>query len=93
MGKIGAKEIELDVAIVWPDCVFDSNYQLYSFDKLRTYINKNHHLPDVPAASKMQDQKMNLAEINITLLKKVEELSLYILQLEERIKKVEAAKQ
>ncbi|MDZ4757354.1 MAG: hypothetical protein SGJ10_04325 [Bacteroidota bacterium] len=88
-GTIGAKEIELDIAINWPDYVFDSSYQLYDIDSLRHYINANHHLPGIPPASKMQDQKMNVAEMNIALLKKIEEMTLYMIQLEERIKKVE----
>lgn len=72
-----------------PDYVFEKDYKLMSLDELRKYLATNKHLPEVPSAKEMLQNGVNMSEMNLTLLKKIEELSLYILQLEERVKKVE----
>ena len=72
-----------------PDYVFLPNYKLMSFSDLRTFVTTNHHLPNVPSANDYQQNGVDLGEMNRVLLEKTEELTLYILQLEERIKKLE----
>jgi len=72
-----------------PDYVFLPSYKLMSFTDLRTFVNTNHHLPNVPSANDYQQNGVDLGEMNRVLLEKTEELTLYILQLEERLKKLE----
>jgi len=75
-----------------PDYVFESDYELLSFSELRTFITTLKHLPNVPSASDYEANGVELGEMNRVLLEKVEELTLYILQLEERMKVVESSK-
>ncbi|WP_298423495.1 hypothetical protein [uncultured Kordia sp.] len=76
----------------FPDYVFEDDYQLLSFDELRNYINLNKHLPNVPSAKIVETNGADLGEMNRILVEKVEELTLYILQLEARLKKIEEQK-
>jgi hypothetical protein len=61
-------------------------------NELRTYIKTNSHLPNIPSAKEMEASEVDLGEMNRLLLEKTEELTLYILQLEERIKSLESSK-
>jgi hypothetical protein len=61
-------------------------------DELRSYITTNKHLPNVPSANEFAETGVDLGELNRLLLEKVEELTLYILQLEERTKRLEDQK-
>lgn len=73
----------------FPDYVFTKEYDLMKLNDLRSYINKNNHLPHFPTAQEVQEDGADLGELNRLLVEKVEELTLYILQLEERVKKLE----
>lgn len=73
----------------WPDYVFTNRYQLLPLSDLKDFIRKNGHLPDIPTAEKISKDGQDLGEMNRLLLQKVEELTLYILQQENRIKKME----
>ena len=75
-----------------PDYVFNPNYKLLSLEELRSYISTNKHLPNVPSANEFAETGVDLGELNRVLLEKVEELTLYILQLEDRMKMLEAGK-
>jgi hypothetical protein len=73
-----------------PDYVFDPSYKLMSLNELKTFITTNKHLPNIPSAKEYEERgELDLGELNLKLLEKVEELSLYILQLEERMKALE----
>jgi hypothetical protein len=85
-GKIHSKEVKVDVSIPVPDYVFDVDYKLTDLDALKVYINKNHHLPEIPPAAQMEKEGINLSDMNMKLLKKVEELTLYIIQKDEQLK-------
>lgn len=84
-GKIGAREIQVTLANPWPDYVFEPNYRLLSLTDLRRFIETNKHLPEIPSAEEINESGHNLGEMNMLLLKKVEELTLYILDQESRI--------
>jgi hypothetical protein len=75
-----------------PDYVFASDYALMSFQELREFISVNKHLPNVPSAKEYEIEGVDLGEMNRVLLEKVEELTLYILQLEERMSVLETTK-
>ncbi len=90
-GELHTRKIYVDV-YQWPDYVFEPNYQLRPLDEVKAYIDANGHLPDVPAASAAEKNGIDLAEMNKVLMQKVEELTLYIIQQEERIKALEEIK-
>lgn len=77
----------------YPDYVFDESYQLMPLNELQEYVKQNKHLPNIPSAKEIHEQgSINLAEMNRLYLEKIEELTLYILQLEERISDLEKQK-
>lgn len=91
-GLILAKEIKVAIAAthwVWPDYVFEKNYKLPSLKEVEKYINSNKHLPGVPSAIEVEEGGVNLAENNALLLKKIEELTLYLIEQNKRIEKLE----
>lgn len=68
-----------------PDYVFDEAYELMPLDSLQNYIQTEEHLPNVPSAEVYEAEGVDLGEMNRILLEKVEELTLYVLQLKEEI--------
>ncbi|PTQ92448.1 hypothetical protein C8P68_11248 [Mucilaginibacter yixingensis] len=64
----------------FPDYVFKPTYKLRPLSEVKTYIDQNQHLPEVPAAATVEKEGMDIAEMNKLLLKKVEELTLYLVQ-------------
>jgi hypothetical protein len=80
-GKIHSKEVKVDLTITGPDYVFEKEYSLPSLESVKTYINQNKHLPEVPSAKDMEANGINLSEMNMLLLKKIEELTLYVIEL------------
>jgi hypothetical protein len=69
----------VDLTVTGPDYVFKKDYNLPTLTELKTYTDKNQHLPGVPAAAEMEKNGINLVEMNMVLLKKVEELTLYLM--------------
>jgi len=64
----------------WSDYVFKPDYQLRSLAEVKAYIDKNQHLPEIPSAQEVANNGINLGEMNSLLLKKVEELTLYLIE-------------
>jgi hypothetical protein len=91
-GTIKAREIHVMVSSeTIADYVFRDDYELMSLHALKEYINDKGHLPNIPSAEEFGERgEMNLGEMDNLLLEKVEELTLYILQLEERIAELES---
>lgn len=81
-GTIHAKEVLVDLDFPGPDYVFEEGYDLTSLSDLDAYLKENKHLPEVPSAAQMQEEGVNLVEMEMLLLKKVEELTLYVIELE-----------
>lgn len=84
-GKIRATEVNVEHLDNWYDCVFEDDYNLSSVKDLEKYIEKNKHLPDVPSAKEVKENGINLGEMNGILLKKVEELTLYMIEQQKMI--------
>lgn len=87
-GKIVAKEAVIQISD-WADYVFDENYQLPSLDEVKDYVAENNHLPNVPATAEMVANGLNVTETSIKQQEKIEELFLYMIQLNERVKSLE----
>lgn len=69
----------------WWDCVFKNDYQLKPLAEVEDYINKHQHLPDIPSENEMKANGIDVAQMNALLLKKIEELTLYVIELEKRV--------
>lgn len=89
-GKIACEEVLVDLSGDWPDYVFESSYNLTPLDELRSFISHHGHLPGIPSAAEVKEKGIELGEMNKALLQKIEELTLYILDQEKRIQKMEA---
>jgi hypothetical protein len=69
----------------WSDYVFNKGYQLLSLTDVKSYIDQNHHLPDVPSEAQVIKDGLNVGEMNKLLLKKVEELTLYLIEKDKQL--------
>ena len=69
----------------WPDHVFSDQYRLMRLNELKTYLEENHHLPGLPSEAEVQEKGYDLHEMQFILLEKIEEMTRYILQLQEEI--------
>ncbi len=65
----------------FPDYVFDADYKLRSLEETEKYIKENHHLPEVPSAAEVAKEGMSLNGMSEILLKKVEELTLHLIEM------------
>lgn len=73
----------------WPDYVFEKDYQLPTLAEVRTHITEKGHLPGIPSRKEVLEQGSDLGEMNRILLEKVEELTLYLLEQEEKMQQLE----
>jgi hypothetical protein len=88
-GDVIAESFVTQNSTSWPDYVFEDNYPLIPISDLEKAIKKNKHLPNVPSATDIEKNGINLGPMTSALLEKVEELTLYIIQLEKRLKALE----
>jgi len=88
LGRIRANEIYVDMEGV-PDFVFDDKYNLKSLQEVEAYIRANKHLEGIPSAKEMEGKSNALGELNLKLLQKVEELTLYLIEQDKKIKHLE----
>jgi len=88
-GVLQTRIIKVD-AYAWPDFVFEPTYELRPLNEVKLYIAENGHLPEVPSAEMAEAEGIDVGEMNKLLLQKIEELTLYLLQQEERIKVLES---
>lgn len=86
-GNIVAEEIIVDVS-VFPDFVFEDGYKLPSLDEVENHIKENKHLPDAPSAREVQENGMNMSEMMTLQMKKIEELTLYMIELNKKYSEV-----
>ena len=87
-GKVFATEIEVTLP-PFGDYVFESSYDLLSIDEVKTYIQKNGHLPNIPSADEIEKENIGLGELAVLEMVKIEELTLYIIELNERLVNLE----
>ena len=73
----------------WCDYVFATDYNLMSLYEVEQYIKTYNHLPEVPSEKEVLENGIDLSEMNALLLKKIEELTLYMIEQEKRIKVLE----
>ena len=82
VGKIAATEVCVTPNAIWCDYVFEKDYPLMPLHELRKYVESNKHLPEVPTTAEVKQTGVNIGEINVIYLKKIEELTLYVLDLQ-----------
>lgn len=81
-GKAIFTEAKVKLYANWPDYVFYEDHNLMPIAKLEKFISANHHLPNIPSAEEVKEKEgFELGNMNVKLLEKVEELTLYIIEL------------
>jgi hypothetical protein len=85
-------KVAIETTSNWSDFVFDKNYKMPSLKEVETYINANKHLPGIPSAEDVVANGVDLGEMDARLLQKIEELTLYVIQLEKDIKTLKEKK-
>ncbi len=88
-GNIYAKKLKVTAAN-WSDYVFEPKYRLRPLHEVESYIKANKHLPDIPSASEVETNGIDVGENQALLLKKVEELTLYVISLKKEIEVLKA---
>ena len=84
-GGILTSEVLVKEVSEWYDHVFEDDYHLKPIADLETYINENGHLPDIPSEKIVLNEGYALVEMDGLLLKKIEELTLYIIELHKQL--------
>lgn len=88
-GKIGAREIKVSTN-AGADFVFEPDYKLSDLTELEKFVKTNKHLPEIPTAKEMIENGINLGELNIKLLQKVEELTLHLIEKDKQMSTLQA---
>ncbi len=82
-GNIRAK------APIWADFVFEKDYELRTLEEIEEHINENGHLPEIPSEADVTENGINLGEMDAKLLQKIEELTLYMIDMNKRMNQLE----
>ena len=86
-GHVGAREVKVTVDM-GSDFVFNDDYKLKSLNEVEKFIKENHHLPNVASAKEMETNGIELGKMDMKLLEKIEELTLYMIDLKKEVEKV-----
>ena len=87
-GNITAQEVMV-TNTGWSDYVFQPGYRLRPLREIRAYIQANHHLPDIPSESEVKEKGASIGEMQAKLLAKIEELTLHMIEADERNDRLE----
>lgn len=86
-GTVQAKEVLVNTG--WSDYVFDTGYRLTPLSEVASYIDANHHLPEIPTAAEVAAKGVSVGEMEAKLLAKIEELTLHMIEADRRIGRLE----
>ncbi|HEY4641040.1 MAG TPA: hypothetical protein VII75_06820 [Thermoanaerobaculia bacterium] len=90
---IGGSFIDDGVTVIAPDYVFEPSYNLMSLTQVASYIKENKHLPNIPSASDFKKEGINLSKLQMSLLEKVEELTLHAVSQNDEMTQLRAENQ
>jgi len=83
-GNMIAESVKVQLRSAWPDYVFANEYKLPSLKDTEKHIKENNHLPGIPSAAEVKTNGIDVGEMNAKLLKKIEELTLYVIDLSKK---------
>lgn len=89
-GNIRAKEVKVELTGFWPDYVFNSDHELPSLAETENFIQQHGHLPEIPKASEIEADGIPLGKMDALLLKKIEELTLHLIEQQKQITALQA---
>ena len=85
-GDVIAERVVVKLQSNWPDYVFSPNYKRTTLSEIGEFINKNHHLPNVPSAQEVAKNGIDIGQMNSKLLEKIEEMTLYMIEQQKELK-------
>lgn len=91
-GKVICTELLVRLVPNWPDYVFNKNYKLPGLTEVEDFIKKNDHLPGIPSAKDLETNGLNIGDMQKLQMEKIEELTLYIIELKKEIEKLKTRK-
>ena len=91
-GGILCESLKVIADVPNSDHVFEKEYKLKSLEEIKKYIEENKHLPEIPSALEFKTNGYSVGEMDDLLLRKVEELTLYVIQLKEELEKLKTEK-
>ena len=89
-GKVMCEELKVQMSGSWPDYVFADNYALPSLYELEASIKQNKHLPGIPSAAVVEAEGIEVGAMQVQMMEKIEELTLYIIELQKQIDALKA---
>ena len=89
-GVAKVKNIRVDPTMVWADHVFSDDYSLKSLEEVKSFVSAEKHLPDMPTADEVAKDGYDMTSINAKFLEKIEELTLYVIDLNDKVKALES---
>ncbi len=92
-GNIIAEEVRCQLKVDWPDYVFSDSYHLMPLDHIEKSIKKDGHLPGIPAAAVIDEQGLDLGDMQVKMMEKIEELTLHLIEMNKRILQLEEENQ
>ncbi len=91
-GKVVCEELKVKLSGSWPDYVFSKDYKLMPLSEVKNFIDQNKHLPNILPASEIEKKGIEVGDMQKRMMEKIEELTLYIIELEKRLNAVENKK-
>ncbi|TSJ44824.1 hypothetical protein [Fluviicola chungangensis] len=88
-GLTRARKIKVD-ADVWADYVFEPTYKLMPLSEVESFLKEHKHLPSIPSEKVMKEEGIDIAEMNVKMMEKIEELTLYLIEQNKELEKVKA---
>lgn len=83
-GTLTANRVTVNVGS-FPDYVFEDDYKLQPLSEVEKFIKENKHLPKVPSAKEVEQNGMNVGELNVLMMEKIEELTLHLIEQQKRL--------
>lgn len=90
-GSIRSKEVRVEAN--WPDFVFYDNYKLRTLEEVEQHIKEKGHLPEIPSEAEVTENGINVGEMNAKLLQKIEELTLYMIDMNKQVRQLKSENQ
>jgi len=88
-GTIHSKEVKVDL-LDWPDYVFKKEYDLPTLEEVETHIKEKGYLKNIPSEEEVLKSGVNLGDMNAKLLQKIEELTLYMIDLNKKVNELQS---
>ncbi len=93
LGTVRATTFNASAGNPWPDFVFAKGFELRTLEEVEQHITENGHLPEIPSEAEVNENGINLGEMNSKLLQKIEELTLYMIDMNKRMNQLETENQ